>query len=136
MKITTLSYFMVIMGVLFMGFYTILGSFTTEDAYDVQVDTTYGANYSELVDYDSIVDTKNDITKIKTDSQSQFFTGIWDGIKRGISLIFKGFEVSFNTIGMMEGHLNIPNGVINFILTIIAIGFIGAIFTIILKVKS
>lgn len=126
--------FVVLIGATFLGFYTMIDELSA-DAYGISINDSYKDRYGDLINYEDIQEEKDKIKEMTTDKEAAFFTGTWDAIKRGMSLIYNSFESAFTTVEFLGEDLNIPVPILYVIFSLMALFVIGAVLSMILKIN-
>lgn len=137
---TEIAVFVMLIGVVFTGMFTIATSLGDESHYNANIDDSYSEKYADLTDIEEYDSIKNDLKGISSNKESQYFTGTWDGIKKSISLIYTSFENGFKSITYIgddakSNGLPIPSYIIGIAYVCLALVLVGLILTILLKVQ-
>ena len=135
MKITTLPILILVIGVMFVGFYAVLTDFATQ--YDVEIDESYNKYDSLDALQKQTSETKEGIgDELKTDKNAQFFTGTWDAITKSITITYNSFEIATNTTQQITEDIGVPVYVTNVLLVILVILVIALVVAMILRFKQ
>lgn len=139
MRISTIIISLLILGGLFIGFYSFATSLSGEDGFDVPIDTTYSSTFDKTSELSDNINTNyNDMMNwsTKKNSATQIITLVPDALSLVKNIIVLPFSLISTVMTDFMSLLGLPGWFTSFLLSVIAIVLIFAFMALILRYRD